>query len=84
MKEKIAAACLSLGLVSIAQAQPPAQPREVPPVCTRAELQAAADSYVAAQKAGDVAKMAFADKVVLRENMADVAKEAGCGTPRWP
>jgi hypothetical protein len=77
VKNKIAGACLLLGLASIAQAQPPAQPREAPPVCTRAELKAAADSYVAAQQAGDVAKMALGDKVVYRENMADVAKDAG-------
>ena len=77
MKATIASACLSLGLGSIAQAQPPAQAPQAPPVCTRAELKAAADSYVAAQKSGNVAGMAFADKVVFRENMADVAKEAG-------
>ena len=77
MKTTIAGAWLLLGLASLVQAQPPAQAPQAPPVCTRAELKAAADSYVAAQKSGNVLGMAFADKVVFRENMADVAKEAG-------
>ncbi|HXS79140.1 MAG TPA: hypothetical protein VN818_02605 [Gammaproteobacteria bacterium] len=84
MKTNIAGACLLLGVVSFAEAQPPAQPPAAPPVCTRAELKAAADSYVAAQKSGNVAGMAFADKVVFRENMADVAKEAGLWTKALP
>jgi hypothetical protein len=57
-----------------AQGQPPA-----PAVCTRADLQAAVDSYLAAQKSGDASSMAFADKVVLRENMMDV----GTGDGLW-
>jgi hypothetical protein len=77
MNSFLAAACLTVGFVSIARAQPPAPPREAPPVCTRAELRVAADLYVAAQKAGNVSKLAFADNVVFRENMADVAKDAG-------
>src|SRR5262245_66547494 len=84
MKATIAGACLSLALVSIAQAQPPAQAPQAPPVCTRAELKAAADGYVAAQKSGSVAGMAFSDKVVFRENMADVAKEAGLWNKALP
>ena len=54
------------------------------PVCTRAELQAAADSYVAAQKAGDVTKMALADKVTWLENMAPVALNAGLWNTALP
>jgi hypothetical protein len=34
----------------------------VVPVCTRATLQAAVDSYLEAQKTGDAKKIAFGDK----------------------
>lgn len=68
-----------------ARAQPPAQPAAPPPpTCTRSELQAAVDSYVAAQKAGDVSKLAFADKVAFRENMTDVAKSDGLWNKALP
>ncbi len=76
--KRLAALGLSACVAAHAQAQPPTPPAAPPPaVCTRADLQAAADSYVAAQKAGDASKMAFADKAVYRENMADVAKGDG-------
>ena len=76
--KRLAALTLAACVAAYAQAQPPTPPAAAPPaICTRAELQAAADSYVAAQKAGDVSKMAFADKAVYRENMADVAKADG-------
>src|SRR5881394_3862596 len=73
MLKKIAAAAgLTLAAAGVqAQQPPPAQP---PAVCTRADLQAAVDGYVAAQKAGDASKLAFADKAVFKENMADVDK----------
>jgi hypothetical protein len=73
MLNKIAAGwLLSAAAVAVhAQGQPPASPRAE---CTRAELQAAVDSYLGAQASGDAGKMAFADKAVYRENMADVAK----------
>jgi hypothetical protein len=45
--------------------------------CTRTMLQTAADSYIAAQKAGDLSKMSFAPKVKYFENMSEVAKEKG-------
>ncbi len=45
--------------------------------CTRPQLQAAVDSYLAAQRAGDRAKMAFADAVTLRENMSPIAADQG-------
>ena len=47
-------------------------PPDVVPVCTRATLQSAVDSYVAAQKSGDAKKMAFAEKAKYLENMSDV------------
>src|SRR5438045_5629827 len=76
MLKKIAAAAgLTLAAAGVqAQQPPPAQP---PAVCTRADLQAAVDGYVAAQKAGDASKLAFADKAVSKENMADVGKGDG-------
>ena len=43
--------------------------------CTRESLQAAVDSYLAAQQAGDRSRMAFADKVRYLENMSEVAAE---------
>ncbi len=46
-------------------------------VCTRADLQAAVDSYVSAQKSGDASKLAFTEKAVFKENMADVGKGDG-------
>src|SRR6476620_6622568 len=52
--------------------------------CTRAELQAAADSYVAAQKAGDLSKMAFDDKVTFLENMAPVDRSMGVWSTALP
>jgi hypothetical protein len=45
--------------------------------CTRQSLQAAVDSYLGAQKAGDRTKMAFADKVKYLENMSEVAADKG-------
>jgi hypothetical protein len=45
--------------------------------CTRPELQAAVDSYIAAQKAGDRGKMSFTDKPKLRQDMTDVAADKG-------
>jgi hypothetical protein len=53
-------------------------------VCTRAELQTAVDSYVAAQRSGDPAKMALADNAVLKENMADVTISAGLWNEALP
>jgi len=75
LKEIAAAAGLTLAAAGVqAQQPPPAQP---PAVCTRADLQAAVEGYVATQKAGDASKLAFADKAVFKENMADVGKGDG-------
>ena len=41
------------------------------------ELKAAVDSYLAAQGAGDLKKMAFAEKVKYLENMKEVEPSAG-------
>ena len=69
MIRKLTIVCLLL-IVSISvQAQAPA--------CTRPELQAAVDSYVAAQGAGDVSKMALTADAKFFENMAEVGKADG-------
>jgi hypothetical protein len=52
--------------------------------CTRESLQAAADSYVAAQTAGDVTKMALAADATLRENMSDIAIADGLWNTALP
>ena len=54
------------------------------PTCTRADLQAAADSYVAAQNAGDVTKMAVADDAKFLENMATIGKNDGLWNTALP
>jgi len=46
-------------------------------VCTRAVLQTAVDSYLAAQEAGDSSKMLLASQVRYAENMDEVRKEDG-------
>lgn len=73
--------CAAVGARALAQAPPQAPP---PAVCTRAELQSAVDSYVAAQRSGAIAKMALADNAVFKENMADVAKTAGLWNTALP
>lgn len=45
--------------------------------CTRATLQAAVDSYIAAQQAGDPSRMSLASKVKYVENWAEIHKEEG-------
>ena len=52
--------------------------------CTRESLQAAVDSYLAAQKAGDGSKMAFAEKVKYLENMSEVAPDKGLWNTKLP
>jgi len=45
--------------------------------CTRPMLQAAVDSYLAAQKAGDRSRMKFTDKARFRQDMNDIAADMG-------
>ncbi|MBN1568554.1 MAG: hypothetical protein JXA73_11965 [Acidobacteria bacterium] len=45
--------------------------------CNREMLMAATKSYITAQKAGDLSKMALADKVRFRENMSEIDKGKG-------
>jgi hypothetical protein len=52
--------------------------------CTRSMLQAAADSYIAAQTAGDLSKMSLAPKVKYIENMQDTTREKGLWNTALP
>lgn len=52
--------------------------------CTRPDLQAAVDSYLAAQGAGDIARMALAADAKFSENMAEVAKDKGLWNTALP
>jgi hypothetical protein len=52
--------------------------------CTRSMLQAAADSYIAAQKAGDLSKMSLAPKVKFFENMSEIEKGKGLWNTALP
>jgi hypothetical protein len=52
--------------------------------CTRAMLQAAADSYVEAQKTGNPSKMALDPKAKFIENMSDTTKEKGLWNTALP
>ena len=52
--------------------------------CTRPMLQAAADSYIEAQKAGNLSKMALDPKVKFIENMSDTTKEKGLWNTALP
>ena len=48
-----------------------------PEGCTRALLQTAVDSYIAAQEAGDPSKMRLASQVKYTENWKEIQKEEG-------
>jgi hypothetical protein len=91
-----AAALVSLATQAALAAQPTTGPGAVTggnftppppdrvPVCTRASLKAAVDTYLAAQGAGDVRKMVFADKAKLIENMKDVEAGGGLWNKKLP
>jgi hypothetical protein len=60
------------------------EPVDVPPYtpepdceCDREMLMAATESYIAAQEAGDLSKMALAEKVKFMENMSEIEKDKG-------
>ena len=52
--------------------------------CTRSSLQATTDSYIAAQKAGDISKMSLSPKVKFIENMSETTKEKGLWNTALP
>jgi hypothetical protein len=55
-----------------------------PPTCTRPSLQAAVDSYLAAQKSGDRTKMALAEKVKYLENTSELQADKGLWNTALP
>jgi hypothetical protein len=75
MIRKITIACFMLLVTVSIQAQS---------ACTGNQLKAAADSYVAAQEAGDISKMALADAAKFFENMAEVGKGDGLWNTALP
>jgi hypothetical protein len=52
--------------------------------CTRSMLQAATDSYIAAQTAGDLSRMSLAPEVKYIENMQDTTREKGLWNTALP
>lgn len=72
---KLTAASVLLLVAAGVQAQP---------VCTRSDLKAAADSYVAAQGSGDASKMALADDAKFLENMAEIGRDDGLWNTALP
>ena len=80
----LVAVCFLLCAATGVEAQPPTQQPFQPPVCTRADLKTAADSYVAAQKTGDASKLALAADAELLENMRKVEKSAGLWNTALP
>jgi hypothetical protein len=52
--------------------------------CTRSMLQAATDSYIAAQKVGDLSKMSLAAKMKYIENMMEITKDKGLWNTALP
>lgn len=52
--------------------------------CPRSMLQTATDSYIEAQKTGDLSKMALAPKVKFLENMSEITKEKGLWNTALP
>jgi hypothetical protein len=53
-------------------------------VCTRSMLKVAADSYIEAQKTGNLSKMSLDPKVKFIENMSDTTKEKGLWNTALP
>jgi hypothetical protein len=52
--------------------------------CTRAALQAAVDSFIEAQKAGNISRASLAPQVKYIENMKEIKKEQGLWNTRLP
>jgi hypothetical protein len=84
MKKLIVFFAALCGVAALAHAQAPVPQAQPRPTCTRQSLQTAVDSYIAAQKAGDRTKMAFADKAKYLENMNEVAADKGTWNTALP
>ncbi len=74
------AVCLLLSAATAVEAQPPFRP----PVCKRADLETAADSYIEAQKTGNATKMALANDAEFLENMTKIEQSAGLWNTALP
>jgi hypothetical protein len=77
MRRFVVALVAFTGLVAVEAVQ-------AEPTCTRQSLQSAVDSYLAAQKAGDRTRMAFAEKAKYLENMGEVAADKGMWNTALP
>ena len=82
-------AALLLAAAGTAAAQPapgpsPFAPLADKPTCTRAELHAATDAYVEAQRRGDISGLPLDAKAHFLENMATVDRDKGLWNTRLP
>lgn len=89
MMGKMCLAGLLLGAAVPALAQPPAgagkyAPLQDKPICTRAELVAATDAYVEAQRKGDLSGLPLADNAHFLENMETVERAKGLWNSKLP
>lgn len=80
---------LLLGAAAPAMAQPPGDagkyaPLQDNPTCTRAELVAATDAYVEAQRTGNLAGLPLADNAHFLENMTTVERDKGLWNTALP
>src|SRR6187549_586717 len=55
----------------------PYAPLQDHPTCTRAELNAATDAYVEAQRTGNIGRLPLHEKVRFVQDMTDTTREAG-------
>jgi hypothetical protein len=83
MKKWIAGIAVACGLVTLAHGAQPTggtftpPPPDRKPVCTRASLQAAVDSYVEAQRTGNPRKLAFSGNARFLQDMAPIEPGQG-------
>jgi hypothetical protein len=90
MIRKLVLAAFVLAAAAPAMAQPTAPPPspyarlQDKPTCTRAELMAATDAYVAAQGKGDASGMPLDEKAHYLENMITIEKAKGLWNTRLP
>ena len=88
IRKLILSAALVCGIAVQAQAAAPSgftpPPPDRIPVCTRQTLQAAVDSYLAAQTAGDGSKLTLSGNAKVLENMSDVAPDKGLWNTKLP
>jgi len=81
------AALLCASAPALAQGLPPPSPwapLQDRPTCTRAELKAATDAYVTAQRTGNIAALPLDPNAHFLENMATVEKDKGLWNTALP